>query len=447
MPNAIIPKTNGTAGSSATPSAGVLVSGEVASNKFTGDLFLKKEDGTVINVVTSKAGTAVPNANSGSGAVGTSTLYARQDHTHPADTSRVAKDGDTMTGALVLASTDTASNSLFIRQPGSSSKEAVLIDNRGTGNSLVVNYEVGVTSVSINNGGSGWPGTSAPVVFSAPQLAGGVTATATATITGGVVTAVTITNAGSGYTSTPTWYLAAVGGTGINLTVNIGPIIDGTQFTVNVNGKVGVGVAPDATAALSVAASGVKFASDASTQPAAANPATVVPLMNGTVAIGTSKLYARQDHVHPTDTTRLAASEKGAASGVCPLNASGQVDTAYLPSYVDDVVEAASLTALNALPTAEKFTGKIYVTTDTNNQYRWSGSAFIQITSGGTPTGTAGGDLSGTFPNPTVAKIRGYTVAATAPSSGVAYVWNASTTQFEPKVVLVDGDSINGGTY
>ncbi|MDD4976073.1 MAG: hypothetical protein PHY93_17085, partial [Bacteriovorax sp.] len=40
--------------------------------------------------------------------------------------------------------------------------------------------------------------------------------------------------------------------------------------------------------------------------------ATVAPLINGTAAVGTSLLYARQDHVHPTDTTRAPAA--GSAS-------------------------------------------------------------------------------------------------------------------------------------
>lgn len=34
------------------------------------------------------------------------------------------------------------------------------------------------------------------------------------------------------------------------------------------------------------------------------SPATATPLMDGTEAVGTSVLYARQDHRHPTDTTR-----------------------------------------------------------------------------------------------------------------------------------------------
>lgn len=74
-------------------------------------------------------------------------------------------------------------------------------------------------------------------------------------------------------------------------------------------------------------------------------------------------------------TARIASSEKGAASGVCPLDSGAKVAAAYLPSYVDDVLEYANLAALPV--TGE--TGKIYVTLDTNKEYRWSGSAYIQI--------------------------------------------------------------------
>jgi len=58
-----------------------------------------------------------------------------------------------------------------------------------------------VTAVTITAGGSGY--TSAPTI-SFSGGGGGSGATATATITGGVVTAVTITAGGSGYTSAPT---------------------------------------------------------------------------------------------------------------------------------------------------------------------------------------------------------------------------------------------------
>ena len=68
---------------------------------------------------------------------------------------------------------------------------------------------------------------------------------------------------------------------------------------------------------------------------------------------------------------------KGVANGYASLNSSGQIPSAQLPSFVDDVVEYANLAALPA--TGE--TGKIYVTQDTNKTYRWSGSAYTEIAS------------------------------------------------------------------
>lgn len=53
----------------------------------------------------------------------------------------------------------------------------------------------------------------------------------------------------------------------------------------------------------------------------------------------------------------------------------GKVPASQLPSYVDDVIEGASLSALPA--TGES--GKIYVTLDTNKTYRWSGSTYVEI--------------------------------------------------------------------
>lgn len=53
----------------------------------------------------------------------------------------------------------------------------------------------------------------------------------------------------------------------------------------------------------------------------------------------------------------------------------GKVPAAQLPSYVDDVLEYANLAAFPA--TGES--GKIYVALDTNLTYRWSGSAYVEI--------------------------------------------------------------------
>nr|WP_314493131.1 hypothetical protein [uncultured Chryseobacterium sp.] len=53
----------------------------------------------------------------------------------------------------------------------------------------------------------------------------------------------------------------------------------------------------------------------------------------------------------------------------------GKIPASQLPSYVDDVLEFSSFSSLPS----EGEKGKIYVLTDTNNQYRWSGSEYIQI--------------------------------------------------------------------
>lgn len=69
------------------------------------------------------------------------------------------------------------------------------------------------------------------------------------------------------------------------------------------------------------------------------------------------------------------AAQKGAANGYAPLGADTKVPAIYLPSFVDDVLEFANLAALPV--TGE--TGKIYVTLDTNKQYRWGGSSYTEI--------------------------------------------------------------------
>lgn len=75
------------------------------------------------------------------------------------------------------------------------------------------------------------------------------------------------------------------------------------------------------------------------------------------------------------DVQAIPASQKGVASGVASLDENGQVPSAQLPSYVDDVIEADNYEALPETGEA----GKIYVTKDTNKSYRWSGSNYVEI--------------------------------------------------------------------
>jgi len=72
------------------------------------------------------------------------------------------------------------------------------------------------------------------------------------------------------------------------------------------------------------------------------------------------------------------AADKGIANGIAPLDSSGLISSTYLPSFVDDVEEYANLASFPA--TGES--GKIYIALDTNKTYRWSGSAYVEISSG-----------------------------------------------------------------
>ena len=87
-------------------------------------------------------------------------------------------------------------------------------------------------------------------------------------------------------------------------------------------------------------------------------------------------------------------------TSICPLNDSKKIDSQYLPSYVDDVVEAYPVSGATALArgwlsetsggsalTPEA--GKIYILMadsgdyTTNSQFRWSGSTYVKLADGG----------------------------------------------------------------
>ncbi len=79
--------------------------------------------------------------------------------------------------------------------------------NEATGGTTGVGGE-GVASVTIAGEFSGFTLATTTVTFSAPEVSGGVTATGTATIVDGAVTAIVMTNNGSGYLSAPTVTIA-----------------------------------------------------------------------------------------------------------------------------------------------------------------------------------------------------------------------------------------------
>lgn len=88
---------------------------------------------------------------------------------------------------------------------------------------------------------------------------------------------------------------------------------------------------------------------------------------------------------------KIPKSEKGVSNGVATLDSSGKVPTSQLPSYVDDVLEYSSRSAFPS--TGEG--GKLYLATDKNEIYRWTGSTYVSISSASTG-GLVLGETSGT---------------------------------------------------
>jgi len=126
------------------------------------------------------------------------------------------------------------------------------------------------------------------------------------------------------------------------------------------------------------------------------------------------------------------SANKGANNGYAELNSSGLVPTSQLPSFVDDVVEAANFAALPG--TGE--TGKIYVTIDDNKTFRWTGSIYAEISAslalGETSTTAYRGDRGKTAYDHAISShdysASGHTHATLTPGTGLSgSSYNGST--------------------
>jgi hypothetical protein len=69
------------------------------------------------------------------------------------------------------------------------------------------------------------------------------------------------------------------------------------------------------------------------------------------------------------------SANRGAINGYCPLDGSAIIPSIFLPSSIDEVIEYSNLASFPATGVA----GKVYVALDSNKQYRWSGSTYIQL--------------------------------------------------------------------
>lgn len=176
-------------------------------------------------------------------------------------------------------------------------------------------------------------------------------------------------------------------------------------------------------------------------------------------------IYDRLDEL---DETKIDKAAIGQADGVAGLDSQGRVPASQLPSYVDDVLEGTLRSATTFVdPEGTPYgpeSGKIYIDTTTNKEYRWSGSQYAVISEslalGETSSTAYRGDLGkaaydhaqikdGSNPHRTTfASLPDKPAALPADGGNADTVGGLSTTSF----ARVDGanstddlDTINGG--
>ena len=123
---------------------------------------------------------------------------------------------------------------------------------------------------------------------------------------------------------------------------------DGVDGQDGQDGQDGVGVPTGGTTGQVLAkASGTDYDTEWVNQSAGVDPATASPLMDGTAAVGTSTKYAREDHVHPTDTSRATKADFTSftitlASASWSSNAQTVSDAKFIASGYSYIVSPAS---------------------------------------------------------------------------------------------------------
>lgn len=139
----------------------------------------------------------------------------------------------------------------------------------------------------------------------------------------------------------------------------------------NLWAKVGTGALNTTAQNLTAAVNEVKVTADAASSTVPDASTTVKGISERATDTEALALSATDVTLSPANLNAV----RGVASGLASLDSGGKVPSAQLPAYVDDVLEYANTAAFPGSGTA----GIIYVALDTNKTYRWSGSAYTEI--------------------------------------------------------------------
>ena len=271
----------------------------------------------------------------GTAAVGAATKYAREDHAHPSDTSRQPTNDD-LTAIGTLSGTGIA-------------RRTSLTPTWSVGD-LVANTELAsMAAFSFKGNNNGGPTTPADVTI--PGL------TTKASPAGSDYLIVSDTSASGAWKKVAIATLPGSSG-GIPEAPN-----DGLQYGRQSQGWTQVAGGGGAT------------------------PSNALPAMDGTANAGTSLLYSRGDHVHPTDTSRQAADAEltaiaglvSAADRLPYFTGSGTASLATFTTYARTLVAAVDA------PTARTTLGLSTAATATPSALTKTDDANVTLALGGTP--------------------------------------------------------------
>lgn len=118
--------------------------------------------------------------------------------------------------------------------------------------------------------------------------------------------------------------------------------------------------------------------------PEGAAASTTTPKMNGTAAVGSEAAFARGDHVHPSDSTKVdKVSGKGLSTNDFTtaeknkLAAFGEASTYALKSDISSMYKyKGSVASVSALPSSGVEPGWVYNVEASGMNYAWNGTEW-----------------------------------------------------------------------